>query len=270
MNKQINGFIMLFLGASLLPNAGSFLYSWALNGSDFELNWIVWVTLSWTVLLLVFGVLTLLGKSFVLINLIILIGTGVFQGWMLWHNQIGSWIESGKLGIIDYSRIVSLVVIIIGIMCLFIKWKPRAVSIDTDWQKKWRLTGVFFALLGLGTSITLAIIVLSGNEFFLTTAFDAYLGIAIGIFFLLAIVIGWKRPNTFITAPLLGMSVNFLTEYLWLDKLLKEIGSQIGSQIGQEEVTIVALKLIIGTLGIFASLFLIIASKKRSLNSNQD
>ncbi|MBC1307992.1 hypothetical protein [Listeria booriae] len=268
MKKQVSGFIMLFLGATMLPNLGSFLYTWAQDGSEFKQSWILWLTIILTVLLVVFGVLRLVGKSILIVDLVILLGFAVFQGWMLWQNQLAPWIDSGKLDVLDYSRIVTFIVALAGIASLFAKKQEAAVVANTeDWQKKWRWAGVFFALLGLGTAITLAVIVLSGKEFFLTTTFDAYLGIGIAFFFLLAIIFGFKRPNAFITAPLLGLSFNFLTEYLWLDQILRKIGTQLGSQLGQDETTIVALKLIIGTLGIFASLFLIIATQKKKFES---
>ncbi|MBC1458166.1 hypothetical protein [Listeria newyorkensis] len=267
MKKQVSGCIMLFLGATLLPNFSSFLYSWALNGSDFEPNWILWATLSLTILLFLFGILSLLEKTILLANLLVLLSYSVFQSWMLWQNQLEPWIKNGELGLIDYSRLITLLVALIGIAYLFIKTPEKTAILPTDWQKKWRWAGVFFAILGLGVSITLAVIVLSGEEFFFTTPFDAYLGIGIAFFFLLAIVFGFRKPNAFITAPLLGLSFNFFTEYLWLEQLLRKIGSQIGSQIGQDENTVVALKLIIGTLGIFASLFLIIATQKKKFDA---
>lgn len=268
MKKQISGFIMLFLGATLLPNLSSFLYSWALNGTDFEQNWILWVTASLTVLLIIFGILTLLEKTILIANFVILLGFIFFQGWMLWQNQFKPWIDNSEIGLLDYSRFLTFIIAFIGIAYLFIKTPGKTLTTTTDWQKKWRWTGVIFAILGLGASIVLAVIVLSGDKFFFTTPFDAYLGIGIAFFFLLAILFGFRKPDALITAPLLGLSFNFLTEYLWLDQILRKIGSQIGSQIGQDENTIVALKLIIGTLGIFASLFLIIATKKR--NSKPD
>ncbi|MBC1436462.1 hypothetical protein HB848_14060 [Listeria rocourtiae] len=268
MKKQISGFIMLFLGATLLPNLASFLYSWTLNGSDFEQTWILWATASLTVLLIIFGILTLLEKTIPIANFVILLGFIFFQGWMLWRNQFEPWIDIGEIDLIDYSRFLTFIIAFIGIACLFIKIPEKTLTITTDWQKKWRWAGLIFAILGLGVSIVLVVIVLSGDKFFFTTRFDAYLGIGIAFFFLLAILFGFRKPNAFITAPLLGLSFNFFTEYLWLDQLLRKIGSQMGSQIGQDENTIVALKLIIGTLGIFASLFLMIATKKR--NSTPD
>ncbi|MBC6314267.1 hypothetical protein [Listeria grandensis] len=267
MKKQVSGFIMLFLGATLLPNVSSFLYSWALNGSDFKSTWILWVTLALTVLLFVFGILALLDKSSLAANLVILLGFSVFQGWMLWQNQMKPWIDAGELDMLDYSRIITLLVALIGLVSPFINTMEKPSTPSIDWQKKWRWAGVFFAILGLGLSVTIAVIVLSGEEFFFTTPFDAYLGIGIAFFFLLAILFGFKKPNAFITAPLLGLSFNFLTEYLWLEQILQKIGSQIGSQIGQDENTIVALKLIIGTLGIFASLFLVIATEKKKFDT---